>query len=111
MFQVAHVEVDAAAIQETPAISRRLLVIAIMQIDHPGAHLAKEMILHPHRPGVAVRMRRLAAHQATILRLESGDPIHRLRASATRWEWTRDNARRIFRGWQLFPRAVRLKRL
>ncbi len=83
VLDVPHVEINAAAIEQEPAIAGRLLVVAIMQVDRARPHPAEEMIFHPHRPGVAVGVRGVAAHQAAIFGLDPCDPIHRLRASDT----------------------------
>src|SRR4051812_37164651 len=47
-----------------------------MQVDRARLHLAKEMILHPHRPGVAIAMRPVAADEAAVFSLDPCDPIH-----------------------------------
>ena len=96
VLDVTHIEVNPAAVAEKTAVARGLFVIPIMQIDRAGVHFAEEMILHPHRPGVAVGMRRLTAHQAAIFGLDPCDPIHPFRASDTVAPWTSEKARRNF---------------
>ena len=50
IFDVAHVEIKPAAIEQKSAIARRLFVIPIVQIDRPGVRLAEEVILYLGRP-------------------------------------------------------------
>ena len=57
VFEVAHIEVNPAAVQEKTPIPGRLFVVAVVQVERAGAHLAEEVIFHPHRPGIAIRLR------------------------------------------------------
>ena len=91
-----HIEVNPAAVEEETAVPGRLFVIAIMEVDRAGPHPPEKLILHPDRPGVAVRVRGVAAHQAAVFGLDACDPIHPRRSSDTRAPWTRDKAGRNF---------------
>ncbi len=59
VFDVPHVEIEAAAVQEEAAIAGRFLVIAIMQIDGACLRLAEKEIFHPDRPGIGAARGRL----------------------------------------------------
>ena len=56
IFEVPHVDVKAAAVEQKAAVAGRLLVIAIVQVDRAQPCLAKEDILHPRRPGSRRRL-------------------------------------------------------
>ena len=47
-----HVEIEAAAIPQKTAVARRLLVVAIVQVNRADARLAKGVIFHADRPRV-----------------------------------------------------------
>ena len=69
-------------IQQKTPIPRRLLVIAVMQIDHPRLLLFEEMILHPCRPRIRRRLPLPPRHEAPIFRFDPDDAIHSEESSA-----------------------------
>jgi hypothetical protein len=68
-----------------------------MQIDYTGAHFAEEIILHPHRPCIAVWVRSIAARQAAVFGLDPRDPIHLL-SIRHRSAMDKDQLTKQFRG-------------
>ncbi len=76
IFDVAHVEVNAAAIEQEAAVARRFLVVAIMQIQRAGPGFPEQVIFDPRRPAFAAALRPFAANEAAILRLDPHDPVH-----------------------------------
>ncbi len=91
-----HVEVYPAAIEQEAAVARRFLIVPIVQVDRAGAHPAEEVILHAHRPGVAVRVHGVAAHQAAVFGFDPCNAIHPERASDSAARWTRVKTKRNF---------------
>ena len=76
VFDVAHVEIEPAAVEEETAVARRLFVIAVMKIDRAGLRFAEQIILHPHRPGIGVGAAFIAADEAAVFGFDAGDAIH-----------------------------------
>jgi len=76
IFDVTHVEIEAAAVAEEAAVAWRLLIVSIMQVDGAGFRFAKEKVLHSHRPGVGMAAPILAPDEAPVFGLNTGDAIH-----------------------------------
>ena len=76
VLDVAHVEIKPAAVEEKSAVTRRLFVIAIVQVDRAGLRFAKQIILYPDRPGVGMGAAFVVADEAAVLRLNAGDAVH-----------------------------------
>ena len=73
---MAHVDVKSSAVQQKTAIARRLLVIAVMQIDRAELRLAENMVLHADRPGIGRAGRLLVIDEAAIFGLNADDAVH-----------------------------------
>ena len=54
---MAHVEVQAPAIQQKTAISRRFFVVAIVQVNCADMSLPEEVVLDLHRPRIGLALR------------------------------------------------------
>ena len=80
VFDMPHVEIEATAVEQEPAISRRLFVIAVMKVDRARPGIAEEEVLHLHWPGLGAPVVATTAWQAAVFRFEPSDPIHALRA-------------------------------
>src|SRR5438270_2352888 len=76
VLDVAHVEIEPAAVQEKAAVARRFFVIAIMKIDRPGVGLAEQIIFDLGRPKLRIHVRLVFAEKTTVLGLDSYDSIH-----------------------------------
>ena len=51
VLDVAHVEIEPAAVEKKTAVAGRLVVIAVVQIDQPELFLLEDIIAHPRRHG------------------------------------------------------------
>src|SRR5207244_12747298 len=76
VLDVSHIEVEPASIKEKPAVARRFLVIAVMQIDRACVCLAEEIIFDLRRPKLGIHMRLVFTEQTAVLGFNSNDPIH-----------------------------------
>ena len=75
VFEVPHVDVEPPAIQQKAAVSRRLLVVAIVQVDHARLRFFEEVILHPRRPRIRP-VQRIAADEAAVFGFDADDAVH-----------------------------------
>src|SRR5947207_9362717 len=76
ILDVAHVEIEAAAIQEETTVARRFLIIPVMEIDRAGFLLPEKKIFDLYRPGVGMHTPVFSTDKATIFCFDSGDAIH-----------------------------------
>ena len=76
VFEMPHVDVEAPAVQEKTAVSGRLLVVAIMQVDRPRLGLLEEVIFHPGWPDVGVGIPLLACSETAVFGFNANDAIH-----------------------------------
>src|SRR5687767_7114820 len=81
---MSHIEIEPAAVPEKSAVARRLFVIAIMQIERPGAHLPEEMVFYPHRPGLAGSRGLLRGNKASVFSFDADDAVHERTIGADR---------------------------
>ena len=75
VFDVAHVEIEPAAVEEKAAVARRLVVIAVVQIDQAELLLLEDVIADARRDGG--QPERFGSH-AAIFGLQAGEPLHAL---------------------------------
>jgi hypothetical protein len=69
-----HIEVKAPAIQQESPIPRRLLIVAVVLVEHTHAQLFEKVILHPCRPRLGVRP--ATGDEAPVFRLDASNPVH-----------------------------------
>jgi hypothetical protein len=74
---VAHVEVNAPAIEQKSAIAGRLLVIAIVLVQHPDPAFFEEVILHAGWPRFHCATS-FFRNEAAILGFDSDNSVHGL---------------------------------
>ncbi len=77
VFQVPHVEVQPPAVEQKPAVARRFLVIAVMQIDRTRPPHLEQVVLDVDRIGIDPLPPVFGIDQAAVLGLETKYPIHR----------------------------------
>ena len=90
IFKVAHVDVEPPAVQQKTAVARRLLVVAVVEVDRAELRLAEDVVLHAGRPGIGAALRLVGLDQAAIFRLDAHDAVHE---AQTRPELPRGQAR------------------
>src|SRR5438046_2730854 len=73
---MTHIEVETSAIEKKSAVTRRFLVVAVMQIDRAGIRFSEEIVFNLRRPQLRVHVRFVFTQKATVLGLDSNDPIH-----------------------------------
>src|SRR5215510_6967153 len=73
---MSHVEVKTTAVQQKTTVTRRFLVVAVMQIDRAGFGLAEQVILDLCRPKLGIHVRLVFAQKTTVLGFDSNDSIH-----------------------------------
>src|SRR5437016_1849483 len=76
IFNMPHVEVEPAAVEQKTAVAWGFFVIAIVQIDRSDGSLAKEIVLHVRWPNLGVEMRLVVADQAPIFGFDADNSIH-----------------------------------
>src|SRR5262245_8031666 len=77
VFDVSHVEIESPAVKKKPSVARRLLVIAVMEIDRSGIGFAEQIILNLRRPKLGIHVRLVFAEKTAVLSFDSYDAIHR----------------------------------
>ena len=93
---VSHASYLINVATKSPALRAQSLAALGEEVDRADAHPAEEVILNSHRPGVAVRVHGVAAHQAAVFGFDPCNAIHPERASDSAARWTRVNAKRNF---------------
>src|SRR6266480_6424541 len=76
VLDMSHVEVETSAIEEKSAVARRFLVVAVMQIDRAGIRFSEKIVFDLRRPQLRIDVRFVFTQKATVLGLDSNDPIH-----------------------------------
>src|SRR5213596_3229843 len=76
VLDVAHVEIEPAAVQEKSTVARRFLVIAVMQINRARVGFAEQIIFDLRRPKLGIHVRLVFAEKTTVLGFDSYDSIH-----------------------------------
>lgn len=90
-----HIEINAAAVKQEAAISGRLFVIAVMEIDRARLRFAEEKVFHPRWPRLASAARATSTDQAAVFRFDPDNPIH-LSNDPSADPRHKDNAYRFF---------------
>jgi hypothetical protein len=81
IFQVAHVDVAAAAVEKKSAIAGRFVPIALMHVDQAKAGFLENPVAHARNgAGCAGKI----AGQTAVLRLQTHDAIHNPRSERVR---------------------------
>jgi len=73
ILDVAHVEIEAAAVEEETAIARGLVVVAVVKIDQPELFLFEDIIANARGDGG--KPERFGSHTA-VLGFQTGEPLH-----------------------------------
>src|SRR3984893_1534996 len=73
---MSHVEVETSAVEEQSPVSRRFLVVAVMQIDRANIRLSEEIIFNFRRPQLRIDVRFVFTQKTAVFGLDSNDPIH-----------------------------------
>src|SRR3954453_21805503 len=76
VLDVAHIEIERAAVKKKAAVARWFLVIAIMKIDGARVGFAEQVIFDLRRPQLGIHVRLVLAEQTAVLGLDSNDSIH-----------------------------------
>ena len=92
---MAHVEIEPAAVEKKAAVARRLVVIAVVQIDQAELLLLEDVIAHARRDGG--KPERFGSH-AAILGFQTGEPLH---ASSVLGFWAPATKEFLTRGHRL----------
>ena len=74
VLDVAHVEIKAATVQQKPTVTRRFLVIAIVQVQSARARLSENVILNARRPCFGRKLG--IVDKRTIFGFETDYPVH-----------------------------------
>src|SRR4029077_390571 len=77
VLDMAHVEVETSAVEEKSSVSRRFLVVAVMQIDRASVRLSEEIVLNLRRPQLRIYMRFVFSQKTAVFGFDSNNPIHR----------------------------------
>ena len=76
VLDMTHVEVKTSAVEKKSSVARRFLVVPVMQIDRTGIGFSEEIIFDLRRPQLRIDVRFVFTQKATVLGLDSNDPIH-----------------------------------
>src|SRR5213596_3396309 len=95
VLDVAHVEIEPAAVQEKSTVARRFLVIAVMQINRARVGFAEQIIFDLRRPKLGIHVRLVFAEKTTVLGFDSHDSIHSNQITHRMSLWLRQNSRHL----------------
>src|SRR6266481_116063 len=77
VLNMSHVEVETSAVEEKSPVSRRFLVVPVMQIDRASIRLSEEIIFDFRRPQLRIDVRFVFTQKTAVFGLDSNDPVHR----------------------------------
>ena len=77
VFEMAHVDVTAAAVEKKTAVASRFVPIALMHVDQAETMFPENPVAHPGNGGGRAGK---IARQASVLRLQTDDAIHNPRS-------------------------------
>jgi hypothetical protein len=95
VLDVAHVEIESAAVQEKSAVAGWFLVIAVMKIDRSGVCFAEQIIFNLRRPELRIHVRLVFAEKTTVLGFDSNDSIHSNQITNRMATWLRQKTGRL----------------
>src|SRR6266478_4643499 len=76
VLNMSHVEVETSAVEEKSPVSRRFLVVPVMQIDRASIRLSEEIIFDFRRPQLRIDVRFVFTQKTAVFGLDSNDPVH-----------------------------------
>src|SRR6478609_12080233 len=87
VLDVAHVEIEPAAVEKKSTVAGRFLVIAVMKIDRAGVGFAEQIIFDLRRPKLGIHVWLVFAEKTTVLGFDSNDSIHsnQIKRRMTTW--------------------------
>src|SRR3954453_19193612 len=76
VLDVAHIEIERAAVKKKAAVARWFLVIAIMKIDGARVGFAEQVIFDLRRPQLGIHVRLVFAEEKTVPGFNSNERTH-----------------------------------
>src|SRR5436190_19759574 len=76
VLNVSHVEVEPPPIEEESSVSRRFLVVAVVQIDRASIRLSEEIVFNLCRPQLRINVRFVFTQKTTVFGFDSNDSIY-----------------------------------
>ena len=76
VLDVAHVEIEPAAVEEKAAVAGRFVVVAVVQVDQAELFLFEDIIANARGDGG--KPERFGSHTA-VFGFQSGEPLHYLK--------------------------------